>query len=182
MQYDGKILISRSFVPMIKVLVALNFVVIGHFIWIFIKRYFHFSSNVILLLISFFFISVLALYNGFVGIGSLQLGNIYIFYAVASILSCIIILLFNAISKHVDFKNKLLTFLRLFGMNSIVVLVTNNLLIEVFRLIEYKFLDNFFLNNGVLGGILMTMILIIPEYFLIHLSTGKIGFLFGKVK
>lgn len=100
---------------------------------------------------------------------------------VASTLSILVITLLDKIGQRIDSKNKVLNFLSLFGVNSIVVLVSNNLLIEIFRLIEYKYFNNIFLNSGTLGGLLMGGILVAPEYYLIRISQGKIGFLFGKI-
>lgn len=87
-------------------------------------------------------------------------------------------MLFKVINKHTNLKY--LNILSTIGANSIVILVTNNLLIEIFRLLEYKVFNNFFLENGIIGAFLMTAILIIPEYYLISISQSKIGILFGK--
>ena len=163
-----------------KVLVSLVFVVLGRFLWILKEKVFIFF-HYIPLIISFLLMSFLALYNGFVGIGSLSLGNVILFYMVASTLSILVITLLDKIGQRIDSKNKVLNFLSLFGVNSIVVLVSNNLLIEIFRLIEYKYFNNIFLNSGTLGGLLMGGILVAPEYYLIRISQGKIGFLFGKI-
>lgn len=179
-QVDGQIQVAESYVQLTKVLVSLVFVVLGRYLWVLKEKVFM-NFYYIPLIITFFLISLLALYNGFVGIGSLSLGNVILFYMVASTLSVLIMTLLEKIGQRVDSKNKILNFLSLFGVNSIVVLVSNNLLIEIFRLIEYKYFNNIFLNSGTLGGLLMAVILIIPEFCLIQLSQGKIGFLFGKI-
>lgn len=94
-------------------------------------------------------------------------------------MSYTIIMLFKIINENIN--SKYLNILSSFGANSIVVLVTNNLLIESFRLLEHNFFNNFFLANGVIGAFLMTIILTIPEYYLISISQNKkIGILFGK--
>lgn len=67
-----------------------------------------------------------------------------------------------------------------FGKNSIVVLVTNNVIIETFRLLDYKLLNSFCLNHGLLGCLLFALLILIAEYPLIRISTGKLAFLFGK--
>lgn len=178
MQINGQIITNESTQLIIKVFSSIGFVLIGHFIWILIQK---FSSppQYILLAIILLIVSLIALYNGFVSIGSLTFGNVIIFYLVASALSYTIITLFYKLGDYTDLK--ILNFLKLFGSNSIVILVTNNLLIEFFRLIEYKYLGCFFLNNGLFGSLLMTIILIIPEYLLIQCTQGKIGVLFGKI-
>lgn len=178
-QVSGQIQVAESYVQLTKVLVSLVFVVLGRYLWVLKEKVFM-NFHYIPLIISSFLISLLALYNGFVQIGSLSLGNVIIFYVVASALSVLIMTLLEKIGQWVDSKNKILIFLSLFGMNSIVVLVSNNLLIEIFRLIEYKYFNNIFLNSGTLGGLLMAAILIIPEFCLIQLSQKKIGIIFGK--
>ena len=160
----------------LKLGIALSFVVSGNFIGMFIKKRF----NIVLLIIGVLICSVLALYNGFVGIGALRLGNVFLFFIVGMAMSYFIIKLFDALGRSNN--SKILKLLGILGANSIVVLVTNNLLIEVFRLLEYKLLNNFFLNNGVWGGILMAIILTVPEYYLIRLSQSKLRLLFGKIE
>lgn len=179
LQIDGKVQVPTLFMQLIKVFISLGFVIIGGFFYNVNKKPFsHFDK--LFAILSFILMSLLAIYNGPVGIGALTLGNIVIFYLVASILSYLITRFMEYIDNTVDSTNKLLMFLNLFGRNSIVVLVTNNLLIEIFRLVEYKFFDNFFLNNGIWGALLMTFILVVLEYILIQFSLRKIGFVFGK--
>jgi fucose 4-O-acetylase-like acetyltransferase len=177
-QSNGQIITNRPLQLIIKVFSSIEFILIGHVIWILIQKLSSPPPNILLTII-LLIASLIALYNGFVSIGSLTFGNVVIFYLAASALSYTIITLFYKLDKHTDLK--ILNFLKLCGSNSIVILVTNNLLIEIFRLIEYKYLSCFFLNNGLLGSLLMTIILIIPEYALIRCAQGKIGIIFGKV-
>lgn len=172
LQYNGGMPTDNIIRLLLKISVALSFVILGHGIGILYKYHIPF----LLLVITLFIASLISLYNGFVGIGALLFGNAILFFTTGFSISYTIIMLFKAISNHIN-----LNLLNLFGANSIIILVTNNLLIEIFRLFEYKLFNNFFLEHGLIGGLLMTIILIIPEYYLIHLSKGKVGILFGKV-
>lgn len=117
---------------LLKISVALSFVILGHGIGILYKYH-------IPLVITLFIASLISLYNGFVGIGALLFGNAILFFTTGFSISYTIIMLFKAISNHIN-----LNLLNLFGANSIIILVTNNLLIEIFRLFEYKLFNNFF--------------------------------------
>lgn len=172
LQHNGEMPTDKIVRLLLKISVALSFVILGNRIGILFNRHIPF----LLLMISLLMSSLISLYNGFVGIGALLFGNVILFFITGFFISYSIIMLFKIISNKVD-----LSLLNLFGANSIIILVTNNLFIEVFRLLEYKLFNNFFLENGFIGGLLMTIILIIPEYYLIRLSKGKIGIIFGKV-
>lgn len=172
LQYNGEMPTDKIVRLLLKILVALSFVILGNRIGILFNRHIPF----LLLMISLLITSLISLYNGFVGIGALLFGNVILFFITGFFISYSIIMLFKVISNNVD-----LSLLNLFGANSIIILVTNNLFIEVFRLLEYNLFNNFFLENGFIGGLLMTIILIIPEYYLICLSKGKVGIIFGKV-
>lgn len=172
LQYNGEMPTDKIVRLLLKISVALSFVILGNRIGILFNRHIPF----LLLMISLFITSLISLYNGFVGIGALLFGNVILFFITGFFISYSIIMIFKVISNNID-----LNLLNLFGANSIIILVTNNLFIEVFRLLEYKLFNNFFLENGFIGGLLMTIILIIPEYYLIRLSKGKVGIIFGKV-
>lgn len=124
--------------------------------------------------------TALALYNGSVGISALKLECVPLFVITGIMLSYAIISVFDMAKSWSG--SKIMSILAFFGANTIVVLVTNNLLIEIFRLIEYKLLGNWFLENGFLGGLLMTMILLIPEFCLIKFAQSKYGIVFGRIK
>ena len=66
--------------------------------------------------------------------------------------------------------NRLLTF---YGKNSLIVICTNNVIIETLRLVDYRFTGNFLLNHGYLGVIIFFFILIICEYPLWKIFGGK---------
>jgi len=94
------------------------------------------------------------------------------------LISVAIINIFN------NFKNKhklWITWLAFWGRNSIVILCTNNLLIEIIRLIDYKLSGNWLLNTGVVGAIIMTISIILIEWGMVILCRqNKLRILFGK--
>ena len=115
--------------------------------------------------------------NGSVGIGALEFGVIGFFYANAIVTSIGLLSLF-CYAENNNFEIKWLAY---FGVDSIVVLCTNNLLIEIIRLLDYKLSGNFLLEHGMFGCIIFTILLLILEYGIIRISQNKyIGFLFGK--
>jgi len=70
--------------------------------------------------------------------------------------------------------------LKCFGENTIVVVCTNNLIIECIRLLDYKLFDNFLVNKGIIGSIIFSIIMIVIEYTLIKISKSRFSILFGK--
>lgn len=122
--------------------------------------------------------SIFSEVNGFVGIGALRLNNPFLFFLNGFLISVAIINIFN------NFKNKhksWITWLAFWGRNSIVILCTNNLLIEIIRLIDYKLSGNWLLNTGVVGAIIMTISIILIEWGMVILCRqNKLRILFGK--
>lgn len=131
-------------------------------------------------IIPFLFIACgipLAIYNGPIGLATLQLGDGWIFMLTALINCFGFVLLFY----YLEQKGLRLGLLELFGKNSIVILCTNNLLIEIVRLMDSKLTNNWLLYSGVIGSIIFTIILIIIEIGIIKLTRFKfVSFLFGK--
>ena len=63
----------------------------------------------------------------------------------------------------------------------LVILLTNNLLIEVIRLLDYKIAGDWLLKMGMVGSLIMTLVLGIMESCMIILSRKRgIRILFGK--
>ncbi|WP_287667770.1 acyltransferase family protein [Bacteroides sp.] len=73
-----------------------------------------------------------------------------------------------------------INFLSFWGANSIMVLCTNNILIETIRLLDYKITGNMLLNMGLLGGFLFFFLLIPIMWFVVFFMEKKMGFLFGR--
>lgn len=174
-QYNNGIFTNKAIYLLVKIFVAQSFTILGGVM----KQILHQRKPYVFLLTILLIASILALYNGFISIGALLFNNVILFFIAGTIISYVIIMLFKAIDKNINHK-RYFNILSVFGANSIVVLVTNNLLIELFRLLEYKVFNNFFLENGVIGAFLMATILAIPEYYLISIAQNKIGILFGR--
>ena len=119
---------------------------------------------------------ICSLFNGTVGIGALSFNNPFIFYINAIGISILFFSLMNTCTKpHI---NHCLSF---FGQNSIVILCTNNLIIEVCRLLDYKIFGNILISWGLYGNIIFTIILIAIEIPIIILTKKtKLSILFGK--
>lgn len=120
--------------------------------------------------------TALALYNGFVAIGSLEFHNGILFYTNALLMSISIISLFY----HMEGRNCNLKLLGFLGRDTIVLLCTNNLLIEIIRLIDYKLMGNVLLSLGMLGCLLFTIILLVLEIMAIYISYTRVAIVFGK--
>lgn len=118
----------------------------------------------------------LTLQNGHVGIGALELKNPVLFYVNAISIS---ILLFTILgqSQYVHL-NSMLSF---FGKNSIVLLCTNNLLIESIRIVDHKVFGNVLIEWDIWGCFLLWLILLAMEIPLIKLAEKtRMSVLFGK--
>uniref|UniRef100_UPI003563A7B1 acyltransferase family protein n=1 Tax=Bacteroides finegoldii TaxID=338188 RepID=UPI003563A7B1 len=73
-----------------------------------------------------------------------------------------------------------INFLSFWGTNSIMVLCTNNILIETIRLLDYKITGSILLNMGLLGGFLFFLLLIPIMWSVVFFMEKKMGFLFGR--
>ena len=157
----------------IKCIIAFLFMVMGYYGAIYIERASAWHGCLMLIVGS-----VLAEINGFVGIGALELKNPILFFGDAVLISMAVIILFVTYVKNSSRELRVLTF---FGRDSIVVLLTNNLLIELIRLLDYKITGNWFIETGLLGSFIMTIGVTLIEGGVIMLSHKKrIRVLFGK--
>ena len=160
-----------------KILLALCFITIGFFIskYEIIKRL-NIFSIVILLIIGW----VLAQINGSVEMAIGHIGNpiIYFFTAIVTSISIMGIL------KKMESKENILILkvLELYGKNSIVILCTNNLLIEIIRLLDFKIMGNALISMGMSGSILLFIVLMLIEYPIIQLANGILAPIFGNIK
>ena len=122
--------------------------------------------------------SFLGIWNGFVSM-NFEFGRLpVLFFVNATVLSCSICFMMK--NYYTVIPDKIRSFLSMYGQYSIVILVTNNLIIEIVRLLDYKLTGNFFLNHGETGNLLFGCLLIILEYPFIMMAKGRLGFLFGK--
>lgn len=158
----------------IRLIVCVVFVYFG---FLFSKFRIVHKANIV---ISFLLIACgipLAINNGPIGLAVLNLNNGWLFLLTA-LLNCTGIILFLYFWEQ---KNIRLQLLEIFGKNSIVILCTNNLLIEIIRLLDTKITNNLLFGLGVIGSVIFTAILLVIELGIIRLSQIKgVSVLFGK--
>lgn len=132
-------------------------------------------GNCILLIIGCY----LAQMNGSVEMAASNIGNPAIYFPCATATSVAIMGLFKkAECKHI----KVLDVIEVYGKNSIVLLCTNNLLIEIIRLFDYKITGNILISMGMAGCAIFTVILMAIEWKVIKLADGPLSLVFGRIK
>ena len=97
----------------------------------------------------------------------------------ATITSIALLCIFAYIDKYVHHR---LRFLEFTGRDSIVILCTNNLLIEILRLLDHKITGDFMLNHGIPGAFMFAAIILLFEIPIILLAHTRLSVLFGKSK
>lgn len=117
--------------------------------------------------------------NGEVEMSATKIGNPAIYFPCAILTSIAIMRLFKIIE---DKKWTLLKYIEEYGKNTIVLLVTNNLIIETVRLFDYKLFGNILIKLGMIGSIIFTAFLIIAEWLIIKISKGPFAPVFGHIK
>lgn len=159
----------------LKFLISYVFVYIGYELTrMHILEKMHIVLSVFVLIVC----SVLALYNGFSAIGSLQLNNPFLFFINAVGLTMAWFFLF-----HKEDDAKWSHWLSFFGKNSIVILCTNNLLIEIIRLLDSHLTHGILLTYRIWGSIALTIIIIGIEIpFILGVMHSRLVLLFGKSK
>ena len=161
------------FRSLFRILIGFVFICFGYFIGKYrIIQNVSIKSGILGIII----FSFLAIFNGFVGIGSLELQNVFLFFINGMALSFLIIWVCLQLEKNCFNLNVL----NEFGKNTIVIVCTNNLFIEIIRLLDYKLTGNFLLNMGMFGSVLFFVILSFLEYLVIKVTKGKLSFLFGR--
>lgn len=134
------------------------------------------KTNIFVALFLFIIGIPLAIFNGGVSLASLHFNYGYL-YIINAVINSFAIL---AIFYYFEQKTINIKFLDFFGKNTIVVLCTNNLLIETIRLLDSKLTGDILMTLGIWGSIIFTIILIVIEAGIIKMSQSKLGVLFGK--
>lgn len=159
-----------------KVLLGICFIEIGEIISKFrIVEKLPLWGSFVFLVVGYIF----AQKNGDVEMSASRIGNAVVYFLCAVLTSIAII---SLLKKIENCKWKLLNYLEEYGKNTIVLLVTNNLIIETIRLIDYKLLGNFLIRLGMIGSIVFTIILLIVEWWIIKVSRGLLAPVFGHTK
>ena len=95
-----------------------------------------------------------------------------LFYIInATLISISILALLTNYTNKI--RNPIETILIYFGVNSIIVLGTNNLIIEIVRLLDHYITNSYLLYNGYIGGFILFIIITLLEIPIIKLLEGK---------
>lgn len=121
--------------------------------------------------------AILAQVNGFVGIGALQLQNVLLFFVNGSISSLALLSIFEHFSER---RTRTFTVLEYFGRNTIIVVCTNNLCIEIIRLLDHKLTGDILLKMDWMGSYIFFLILTVCEMCLIHVLSGRCTGILGR--
>ncbi len=123
------------------------------------------------IVVLFFLIGLLgARVNGFASFAELHVP--FLFYTDGLLLSLFIISLCSHIRTNNGIMPKTVLF---FGRETLFILCTNNLIIEIIRLFDFKVTGNCLLNNGMLGNCVMFLFLCTFEWILILLFRSFIA-------
>ncbi len=105
-----------------------------------------------------------ARYNGFASFAELH--NPLLFLLSGLLISSFVLFISLLLESHKSVVNKVLNF---YGRDTLLILCTNNLIIEIIRLLDYKMTGSFLLHNGMLGNVLMFIVLSTFEAIVIFL-------------
>lgn len=103
------------------------------------------------------------------GASMISMNNVPLYLFNAIIISLSLITIIQFIEEKFQY-NETITY---FGKNSLIVVCTNNLVIEIIRLLDFKLFNNSLLHLGYLGVILFFIIITICEYPLLKVFEGQ---------
>lgn len=156
---------------LIRSLIAMGFIMFGYWLY---KMIYNIDINWLIIIGINLLNIFISKYNGKVDLVSLVFNNIYMYILCSIIGSVGIILLF----KKLNYKK--LKVLNYFGMNSIIILCTHSLVIQIVRLLDYKIFGNILPRFNIFEGIVFTMIILVITVPIIHMVNNKVSFLIGK--
>ena len=122
------------------------------------------DSSLVLLLVLVLIGIVGSYINGFTSFANLHYPLLYFIDGLS--LSVAVLMLCLYVTSQDSFFSRVIV---KFGQETLLVLCTNNLFIEIFRLLDYKLNNNFFLNHGMLGIFLMFVVITLIEFIFIHI-------------
>ena len=156
----------NNVVPQIKIIsIGLVFIIAGYYH----KNYFNKLPQIpilyFILIIVFFFGAIL---NGFSSMQKINNAILFFINGIGS--SFAIISLFQILENKIEPIKRYILF---WGTNTLIVLCTNNLIIEIVRLIDWKLTNNILLYNGYVGHLIFFLIITIIEIPVIKLLEDK---------
>ena len=119
-----------------------------------------------LCILSLLLFSISSYHNGFASMN--QVHNVILYCMNAVGISLALIALFARCEMDIVIK-KILIF---YGIGSLIIVCTNNILIEIIRLLDYKMLGSIMLQSGLLGCLCFFIIVSISEIPLIYKLRG----------
>lgn len=163
---------NLSFIVLPRVIIGMGFIFIGYLFYKIVNRQkFSLTSivaiNLIVFILSSFNKTSSTMYN-------LHFNNIII-YLFTSILGSLGMILIFKKFENVEFK-----WLKFYGFNSIIILVTHACIIEIIRLIDYRIFNNILIKLDLVGGIILSIIVMIIMIPIINIINNYFGFLIGR--
>lgn len=120
-----------------------------------------------------------AMRNGMVGMVASIYNNHFVFVSVSLLLSLSLITLLQYTERSVGFT-AIKKFMSFWGENTIVLLCTNSVLIEIWHLVDHKLWGDYFMTEGYVPRIVLTGLMLCVEYGIICFSRYWCRCLFGK--
>ena len=145
----------------LRAFVGTGFMAIGYYC----SKYYIQKINPILVIFTFFIQIFLSLQNQTVSLAALEFGNVFL-YIINSVLGTYIVIQFCIVLKDSKLR---LSFLNTIGKNTIIVLGTSSILIEIIRLFDYKIFNNILNRLNIFEGIILCIIVMIVEYIIIYI-------------
>lgn len=153
--------INNYLLVILRAFVGTGFMAIGYYC----SKYYIQKINPILVIFTFFIQIFLSLQNQTVSLAALEFENVFL-YIINSVLGTYIVIQFCIVLKDSKLR---LSFLNTIGKNTIIVLGTSSILIEIIRLFDYKIFNNILNRLNIFEGIILCIIVMIVEYIIIYI-------------
>lgn len=174
--YYGLNIESIYIANVVRMLLGCVMVLLGYFLqkWDVISK-----CPIVMALILLSIGSILSQFEGHTAMHALYLGNLFVYFITFLIMSISLFSIFKYMEiKYAD--SKLSHFLTFWGTNSIVVLCTHNLFLEIFRLLDYKLFNHAIRDSGLIGSVPLTILILLFEIPVVYLANHRLFFLFGR--
>lgn len=128
--------------------------------------------------------TVLSQIEGYTSMSELNLGNPLLYFFTFLLLSIGFLSFFRRVEYNCSKSicKKVGYIFSYWGRNSIIILITHILILELFRLLDYKMFNLSVQNAGFVGSIPLTILILALEIPIIYLANHQLRFLFGKKK
>lgn len=163
---------SLLLVVLARAFIGLGFIFIGYLLYYVINKH-NFSLitiiviNLIVFILSTFNKTASTMYN-------LHFNNIILYIATSVFGSLGMILIFKKF-ENIQFK-----WLKFYGFNSITILSIHACIIEIIRLVDYKIFNNRLIQLDLVGGFILSFIVMLSMIPIISIINNYFGFLIGR--